>query len=240
MGRLKDHDEITWDDSTDRTVYKWTEMSNTVEGASKPRTSCQLAQSAIRSDGKQEKGKLSNDKKWCEDHITRTQVLPREFSQAQQGSSFSDFHRRQVREGERRDEWLEKTSVRSTDKRRALQWITYSSPTNSWLHMISKGKESDEYDLCRQVRISGYQLWSDGKYMTDEALPIQCIDHAGRSFCLFCLDLLIFCLDFLIHRIPYSLEQQGSLHSTEGINNTSPLSVTIFFIPSLFLNIPTS
>jgi hypothetical protein len=76
MGRLKDHDEITWDDSTDRTVYKWTEMSNTVEGASKPKTSYQLAQSAIRSDGKQEKGKLSNDKKWCEDHITRTQELP--------------------------------------------------------------------------------------------------------------------------------------------------------------------
>jgi hypothetical protein len=28
MGRLKDHDEITWDNPTDRTVYKWTEMSN--------------------------------------------------------------------------------------------------------------------------------------------------------------------------------------------------------------------
>ena len=45
-------------------------------------------------------------------------------------------------------------------------------------------------------------------------------------------------LDFLIPRIPYSLEQQGSLHSTEGINDTSPLSSIIFFIPTLFLNIP--
>ena len=27
MGRLEDLDEITWDDPTERTVYKWTEMS---------------------------------------------------------------------------------------------------------------------------------------------------------------------------------------------------------------------
>ena len=33
----------------------------------------------------------------------------------------------------------------------------------------------------------------------------------------------------LIHQIPYFLEQQGPLYSTEGINNTSPLPVVIFF-----------
>ena len=55
-----------------------------------------------------------------------------------------------LRVGERRDkitEWLKKTSVRSTDQKRMFQRMTYSFPTNSWRQRISKGRESDQYDL---------------------------------------------------------------------------------------------
>ena len=39
MGRLKDPGKITWDYPTERIVYKWTEMSNSVEDEYTSKTS---------------------------------------------------------------------------------------------------------------------------------------------------------------------------------------------------------
>ena len=43
--------------------------------------------------------------------------------------------------------------------------------------MISKGKESDEYDLCKQVWISGYHMIGWQIHDGWSPLHIQCIDH---------------------------------------------------------------
>ncbi len=55
-----------------------------------------------------------------------------------------------LREGQGREllgEWMKKTAVRSQDQRRMLQANSHTFPTNSWIHKITKGRESDRYDL---------------------------------------------------------------------------------------------
>jgi hypothetical protein len=51
-----------------------------------------------------------------------------------------------LREGQGREllgEWMNLTSVRSQDQRRMLQTNSHTSPTNTWIHKITKGKETD-------------------------------------------------------------------------------------------------
>ena len=58
LGRLKDLHEITWDDPTERMIYKWTKMSSTVEGVSTNRPWCGPMRSETGSNRKQERGRL--------------------------------------------------------------------------------------------------------------------------------------------------------------------------------------
>ena len=52
-----------------------------------------------------------------------------------------------LREGEYRrklGEWMKSTSVHSKDQRRMIQSITHRFPSNTWIHRITKGKESNK------------------------------------------------------------------------------------------------
>ncbi len=79
-----------------------------------------------------------------------------------------------LRKGESRDkmgEWLKKATVRSQDHRRMLQANTHSFPSNYWRNKITKGKESNNCDLCRA-------LWTaEGRVNTEDELPIQTLGH---------------------------------------------------------------
>jgi hypothetical protein len=51
-----------------------------------------------------------------------------------------------LREGQEREvlgEWMKMTSVRSQDQKRMLQANSHAFPTNSWIHKITKARESD-------------------------------------------------------------------------------------------------
>jgi hypothetical protein len=48
---------------------------------------------------------------------------------------------------------MKKTSVRSTDHRRMLQATTHSFPANAWRNKVTNVKESDKYDLCKDLWI---------------------------------------------------------------------------------------
>jgi hypothetical protein len=70
-----------------------------------------------------------------------------------------------LREGQGHEllgEWMTKTTVKSQDQRRMLQSNSHTFPTNSWIHKITKGRESDRCDLCRT-------LWmTEGRFKTEE------------------------------------------------------------------------
>ena len=68
-------------------------------------------------------------------------------------------------------EWMKLTSVRSQDQRRMLQATSHNFQTNDWIHRITKGKESDKYDLCEA-------LWlAEGRFKTEKDLPEQTLGH---------------------------------------------------------------
>ena len=81
-------------------------------------------------------------------------------------------------EGESRDklgEWLKKTQVRHQDQRRMLESIMHCFPSNFWRNKITNSKESDKYDLCKE-------LWkSQGRFTTEEDLPIQTLGHIHHT-----------------------------------------------------------
>ncbi len=59
-----------------------------------------------------------------------------------------------LREGQGREmlgERMKMTSVRSQDQRRILRANSHTFPTNVWIHKITKDKESDRCDLCRDL-----------------------------------------------------------------------------------------
>jgi hypothetical protein len=83
-----------------------------------------------------------------------------------------------LREGQGREllgEWMKKTVVRSQDQRRMLQANSYTFPTNSWIHKITKGRESDRCDLCRTLWIA------EGRFRTEEELPKQTLSHIQHT-----------------------------------------------------------
>jgi hypothetical protein len=83
-----------------------------------------------------------------------------------------------LREGQGRElleEWMKKTAVRSQDQRRMLQENSHTFPTNSWIHKITKGRESDRCDLCRTLWIA------EGRFRTEEELPKQNLGHIQHT-----------------------------------------------------------
>ena len=83
-----------------------------------------------------------------------------------------------LREGQGREllgEWMKKTTIKSQDQRRMLQANSHTFPTNSWIHKITKGRESDRCDLCRT-------LWmAEGRFKTEEELPKQTLGHIHHT-----------------------------------------------------------
>jgi hypothetical protein len=83
-----------------------------------------------------------------------------------------------LREGQGREllgEWMKKTAIKSQDQRRMLQANSHTFPTNSWIHKITKGRESDRCDLCRT-------LWmAEGRFKTEEELPKQTLGHIQHT-----------------------------------------------------------
>ena len=56
-----------------------------------------------------------------------------------------------------------------------LQANSQTFPTNSWRHKITKGRESDRYDLCRT-------LWmAEVRFKTEEELPKQTLGHIQHT-----------------------------------------------------------
>jgi hypothetical protein len=83
-----------------------------------------------------------------------------------------------LRKGESRDkmgEWLKKATVRPPDQRRMLQGNTHSFPSNYWRHKITKGKESNKFELCRALWIA------EGRSNTDDEPPIQTLGHVQNQ-----------------------------------------------------------
>ena len=84
-----------------------------------------------------------------------------------------------LREGEGREllgEWMKMTSVRSQDQRRMLQTNSYTFPaTNTWIHKITKRKESDRCDLCKTLRIT------EDRFTTEKDLPEQDLGHIQHT-----------------------------------------------------------
>jgi hypothetical protein len=79
-----------------------------------------------------------------------------------------------LREGQGREllgEWMKKTAVRSQDQRRILQVNSHTFPTNSWIHGITKDRESDRCDLCRTLWIV------EDRFRTEKELPEQSLGH---------------------------------------------------------------
>ena len=50
-------------------------------------------------------------------------------------------------------DWLKENSVNSQDQRRILKVISNTFPSNVWIHRITKGKESNKWDLWKDLRI---------------------------------------------------------------------------------------
>jgi hypothetical protein len=71
------------------------------------------------------------------------------------------------------------TSVRSQDQRRMLRTNSHTFPTNGWIHKwfnkITKGKESDRYDLCRDLWIE------EDRFRTEKDLPEQTLGHIQHT-----------------------------------------------------------
>ena len=83
-----------------------------------------------------------------------------------------------LREGQGREllgEWMKKTAVRSQDQRRMLQANSHTFPTNSWIHRITKDRESDRCDLCRALWIA------EGRFRTEKDLPEQTLGHIQHT-----------------------------------------------------------
>jgi hypothetical protein len=70
---------------------------------------------------------------------------------------------------------MKMTSVRSPDQRRMLQATSHTFQTNVWIRKITKGKESDECDLCK-----GLQL-AENRFTTEEDLPKQDLGHVQHT-----------------------------------------------------------
>ena len=58
---------------------------------------------------------------------------------------------------------------------RMLQVNSHTFPTNSWIHRITKKKESDRCDLCRALWIA------EGRFKTEEDLPEQTLGHIQHT-----------------------------------------------------------
>jgi hypothetical protein len=65
----------------------------------------------------------------------------------------------------------QKGPITSQDQRRTLQVNSHTFPTNAWIHKITKGKESDRYNLCRALWIA------EGRFRTEKELPEQTLGH---------------------------------------------------------------
>ncbi len=70
---------------------------------------------------------------------------------------------------------MKMTSVRSQDQRRMLQANSHTFPTNSWIHKITKDRESDRCDLCRSLWIT------EGRLRTEKELPEQTLVHIQHT-----------------------------------------------------------
>ena len=70
---------------------------------------------------------------------------------------------------------LKKTSVKSEDQRSMLRSTTHGFPSNTWIHKITKGKESNRCDLCKVLWIE------EDRFTTETALPEQDLGHIQHT-----------------------------------------------------------
>jgi hypothetical protein len=216
MGHMKREQEKTWNTSTNRTIYQWTEDSKTKSGVS---TTKQTAWTqTVRNRMRQKAGEIQDyrtyekGEKWRKEHMPRKgkgnisaegqelledkdtwgnetvlhgvvyESRKRErsnddglFIPHQKGPITStvtaDWFLREGQGREMLGEWMKMTSVRSQDQRRMLRENSHTFPTNVWIHKITKGKESDRYDLCRTLWIV------EGRFRTEKEVPEQTLGH---------------------------------------------------------------
>ena len=70
---------------------------------------------------------------------------------------------------------MKMTAVRSQDQRRMIQANSHTFPTNSWIHRITKGRESDRCDLCMSLWIA------EDRFRTEKELPEQTLGHIQHT-----------------------------------------------------------
>ena len=70
---------------------------------------------------------------------------------------------------------MKKTAVRSQDQRRMVQVNSHTFPTNSWIHKITKDRESDRCDLCRFLWIE------EDRFSTEKEIPEQTLGHIQHT-----------------------------------------------------------
>ena len=67
--------------------------------------------------------------------------------------------------------------MNSQDQQRMLQAISNSFPSNVWIHRITKGKESNKCDLCKDLRIN----LKENRFTTEIDLPEQDLGHIQHT-----------------------------------------------------------
>ncbi len=172
MGRMKVEQEKTWSEPSNRTIYQWYETSKTKNGTPTTKQSAwtQAVSNRMRpSDRKQSKSKVTehmkrerkngagntSHEKEKETSLKKDRIYWK--TKIHDGTDQSRQRTPQIGssgKGEGREllgEWMKLTSVRSQDQRRMLQATSHNFQTNDWIHRITKGKESDKYDLCETL-----------------------------------------------------------------------------------------
>ena len=154
MGRMKEEKEKTWIVPTNRTIYQWSKWCK----ENIPRK----GKDNISEEGQ---GLLEDRDRWCD----KTTLLKEwyesrkrkrisedgSFMSHQKGSIMSayttDWFLREKVDREKLGEWMKMTSVRSQDQGRMLQVTSHNFPSNSWIHKITKEKESNKCDLYKTL-----------------------------------------------------------------------------------------
>ncbi len=200
MGRRKQEKEKTWNTTTNRTIYQWTEASKTKDGVGSTKQTAWTK--AVRNRMRQKAGEiqvhLTYEKgvdKWRKEHMPRNGTAlrgvihgSRKRERSNEDGTFMPHLKGPItstftedwflREGQGREllgEWMKKTATRSQDQRRMLQANSHTFPTNSWIHRITNKKDSDRCDLCRALWIA------EGRFKTEEDLPVQTLGHIQHT-----------------------------------------------------------
>jgi hypothetical protein len=157
-------------------MTKFSLSPNKQHGPRRSTTECDRKQGRSKPTVHTRRDRRSGERRTCREKVKEVSL--------QKGMSFWKIKKSKftvdwfLREGQGREllgEWMKVTSVRSQDQRRMLRANSHAFPTNTWIHKITKGKESDRCDLCRVLWIV------EDRFRTEKDLPEQTLGHIQHT-----------------------------------------------------------